>query len=701
MQQLFENQPNVIPLIWEGDGQNQSPGNGTRKSLYGVGPIPHAQFQGYISDVGGGNTYPRYLGHYNGEINTNSPVEIELSLNFDNNGDLLIEANTLLSGNISTTNNKIVFVLTRNITDDYFCTVAGYFDSAFSLTNSGEEGSFAHAFELDDSWSLSDIKAAVIIQSWSNKQILQAATTGFTGLVPLFSSNVNSGPPFLGVQFNNFSMPETGIDSFEWDFDGDGIFDSTLEDPYHIYDQPGDYTVTLRITDDGETTEIIRENYVTVTVNEPFSGNLSGSWSPEFNPYTIDADVFVAENDVLNIQPGVEIYLENDSSFMINGLINAEGSPDNPIMISSENGWKGMKFVNTDQNNSLEFCHISNATECAIQIDFSKVEIVNNAFFGNYSTTLAASIDLSSSDDVLIHNNFISNNYSANTTGGIACTSSSPTISNNIIVNNTGELDTPNTSGALIMKNSSNASILNNTIANNVGNNCMFVVNSTPTIRNSILIHGNQLLFQIAGSTEIKYSCLSEEIVGLGNIVNDPLFELVPNGAGIDYDGFSGRWFLQEGSPCIDAGDPSENYNDIEDPNSTGNALYPAMGTLLNDIGVFGGEGFENIDAFVSSENIILNPQNSLLLNIYPNPFNPETTISFETTNLHENIGIEIYNIKGQKIRKLRITNYELGNNKVVWNGTDDQNNSVSSGIYFVTLTLGNFTTSKKVLLLK
>ena len=106
LQQLFENQPNVIPLIWEGDGQNQSPGNGTRKSLYGVGPIPHAQFQGYISDVGGGNTYPRYLGHYNGEINTNSPVEIELSLNFDNNGDLLVEANTSLTGNISTTNNK-------------------------------------------------------------------------------------------------------------------------------------------------------------------------------------------------------------------------------------------------------------------------------------------------------------------------------------------------------------------------------------------------------------------------------------------------------------------------------------------------------------------------------------------------------------------------------------------------------------------
>ncbi|HPR18235.1 MAG TPA: T9SS type A sorting domain-containing protein, partial [Candidatus Cloacimonadota bacterium] len=85
----------------------------------------------------------------------------------------------------------------------------------------------------------------------------------------------------------------------------------------------------------------------------------------------------------------------------------------------------------------------------------------------------------------------------------------------------------------------------------------------------------------------------------------------------------------------------------------------------------------------------------------YPNPFNPSTTIQFETTNLHEFAQIEIYNIKGQKIRTLPVSSSPSRKVSVVWDGTDDNNKPVSSGIYFYKLKTGKIEKTKKCLLMK
>ena len=64
LSQLEENHTNVIPLIWEGDGHT-SPGYSQRGGMYGVGGIPHAEFNGTINSIGGGtNMYPYYLDIY-------------------------------------------------------------------------------------------------------------------------------------------------------------------------------------------------------------------------------------------------------------------------------------------------------------------------------------------------------------------------------------------------------------------------------------------------------------------------------------------------------------------------------------------------------------------------------------------------------------------------------------------------------------
>ena len=95
-------------------------------------------------------------------------------------------------------------------------------------------------------------------------------------------------------------------------------------------------------------------------------------------------------------------------------------------------------------------------------------------------------------------------------------------------------------------------------------------------------------------------------------------------------------------------------------------------------------------------------PPPAVTLSNYPNPFNPETTISFETTNAHESAQIEIFNAKGQKVKQLQMTNDELRAGSVHWDGTDSANQPVTSGVYLYQLKAGGKTLGqKKCLLLK
>lgn len=90
------------------------------------------------------------------------------------------------------------------------------------------------------------------------------------------------------------------------------------------------------------------------------------------------------------------------------------------------------------------------------------------------------------------------------------------------------------------------------------------------------------------------------------------------------------------------------------------------------------------------------------LIGNYPNPFNSQTTISFGLSAKEaKNAKIEIFNIKGQKIRtfpNLQIN--KSSNQQIIWDGTDQSNKPVSSGIYFYKLNSGNNISMKKMILM-
>ena len=88
------------------------------------------------------------------------------------------------------------------------------------------------------------------------------------------------------------------------------------------------------------------------------------------------------------------------------------------------------------------------------------------------------------------------------------------------------------------------------------------------------------------------------------------------------------------------------------------------------------------------------------LIGNYPNPFNPTTSIKFVLA-FESNLRIDIYNIKGQKVKTLLDTHYNAGEHSISWNGKDDNGSDVVSGVYFYKMQTNEFVAIKKMMLMK
>jgi len=124
-------------------------------------------------------------------------------------------------------------------------------------------------------------------------------------------------------------------------------------------------------------------------------------------------------------------------------------------------------------------------------------------------------------------------------------------------------------------------------------------------------------------------------------------------------------------------------YWQIVPYNSNGDALYCPVWTFKTER-----------DPSSESEIVIGSFTNELIGN-YPNPFNPETVISFSMGKAGK-VKVDIFNVRGQKVRGLVDEYFGAGEHKVVWNATD-----VASGIYFCCLTTEGFVETKRMILLK
>jgi len=242
------------------------------------------------------------------------------------------------------------------------------------------------------------------------------------------------------------------------------------------------------------------------------------------------------------------------------------------------------------------------------------------------------------------------------------------------------------------------ANLSNNTLTGNtsvVFGGGVAVFGVVPELMNFIL-WGNRAPDspQIFGNPDIQYSDVQGGYPGTGNIDKNPRF-------------ISPLYFLGIQSPCIDAGNPALAYNDPESVFLPGHAQLPARGTLRNDMGAYGGPdaaGWRKSTNFAKEletlkfeekKTFAENREKRLNISQFPNPFNSQTTISFELPK-DDFVSLKIFNVLGQEVANLVTGKLKAGIHRYTWNA-----NNVASGVYLYRLQTNGLIYQKRLILIK
>ncbi|UCF70026.1 MAG: right-handed parallel beta-helix repeat-containing protein [candidate division WOR-3 bacterium] len=345
--------------------------------------------------------------------------------------------------------------------------------------------------------------------------------------------------------------------------------------------------------------------------------------------------------------------------------------------------------------------------------------IIGNTISGNISDSSAGGIVVHDNCSPIISDNIITENTGYDG-GGINCgDTSSATISNNTISNNNSRW------GGGIVSNWSSPLITDNTITDNTsiyagGIDCYG--NPSPTIINNI-ITGNYALFgggidcENDASPIITGNAIDSNTAAYGAGIrcwnnSDPSI----NECSISRNIGDGVYIGQISGPVL-------HYNNIV--SNTGHGvrnLYPliivdaennwwgdATGPYHPDSNP-GGLG-DQVSNFVDFTPWLTEPgieekgpsANMIIaLQIIPNPFRHFTDIRYQMTEDCGDIVLNVYDITGRKVKTLlkqqSVTGYW---SSVRWDGRDQHNRQLSSGVYFLHFQAGDYITTEKILLIR
>jgi len=158
------------------------------------------------------------------------------------------------------------------------------------------------------------------------------------------------------------------------------------------------------------------------------------------------------------------------------------------------------------------------------------------------------------------------------------------------------------------------------------------------------------------------------------------------------FEGFK----ITRNGPIIAEGIMEPYFVDSDLP--AGTYMYTVIGVFTN-----GATNMLFIEAEVvlgNEESLELEPLITSLNGNYPNPFNPDTRISYSVREAAE-VSVVVFNVKGQKTVTLVDRFHQPGNYEIIWNGKDSSRRDLSSGIYFYRMETGSYSSTQKMIMLK
>ncbi len=473
------------------------------------------------------------------------------------------------------------------------------------------------------------------------------------------------------------------------------------------------------------------------------SGNQQGVWSKGDSPFLVVGEITVNSGDTLLIESGVTVEFQGHYKFNVLGKLIARGAVNDSIFFipaDTSIGWGGIRFTNASGVSLLNYCSFKygktspsdypdNHGGAAVLINSDAIfnhslfayndatgdddgmggaiygintgsasqtltRFANCTFLSNHAFGEGGAIKFSSDLNSLIDSCVFINNNCNYGGGAISFYSVYKTrIKNSLFANNFTEYGSGGATQA--MGNGNIIYITNSTFYGNQARHgdggAMYFAYSQTEIVNSIIrenpgMYSDNIFLDIDATANINYSDLPmpDGAMGSNNINRDPLFVNTQN---LDFN-------LTAHSPCIDTATP---------------IYVVGADTLVNIDEYFGAEpdmgAFEfYLPGDVSDAQPLLT---FALYQNYPNPFskgggNPTTTIDYTIPSLTErssNVRLDIYDLLGRKVATLINEQEAPGNHSVEFNAQSVGN--LPSGVYYYTLRVGNYSETKKMILMK
>ncbi len=169
---------------------------------------------------------------------------------------------------------------------------------------------------------------------------------------------------------------------------------------------------------------------VSILSGTDVSGNQSGTWTMDNNPYQVVGDITVSAGNTLTIHPGVNVEAMGDYRINVEGAITAEGTATSLIHFYSpdESVWGGIRLDNSSQGSFFSFCYIEHADN-GINTLNTQLEITNCHFDNNVTGIHVYGLGNSNPPEVIINENLIENCQQ----NGIMIYEHNPIITNNEI----------------------------------------------------------------------------------------------------------------------------------------------------------------------------------------------------------------------------------------------------------------------------
>ncbi|MCF7920198.1 MAG: right-handed parallel beta-helix repeat-containing protein [Candidatus Cloacimonetes bacterium] len=449
----------------------------------------------------------------------------------------------------------------------------------------------------------------------------------------------------------------------------------------------------------------------------PDGDNANSGLSPAEPMQTIErAEVVLLPGEseyTIYLAEGTYSFSANGEKFPVTGLENVSfcGAGAEATILDAENssvqfyfnGIESGKISNLKViNGNPEFLPYWDIFSGAIDIRSSNVSLSDLEISNNYGGYYGGGVCVRDNSFCEMENLKIMNNEADYLGGGISCIAESRVVINKCeISGNEVTYSNQPMGGAVCCFDSSEAIITNSTLVDNVSENGGGVFcddNSTFTMINSICRNnaGNEIYTQQESGFDhpitIAYTNIQDGAAGIeapnggecnwleGNIDSEPGF----------IDPEIGDYNLTENSFCIDQGTDWFEWNEEVLVDLAEDEYYGAA----PDMGCY---EFLPVDV---KENDVT-PLFSTISN-YPNPFNPETVVSFYLAE-ESVVELIVVNVKGQRVKSLiKSERNEQGEHSVVWRGEDDRGKIVGSGVYFIRLKVaGESSLLRKCVLMK